>query len=469
MKEASLLKQVLRNVVTGQVKAAADPYRPCWHLAPPVGLLNDPNGFIQHHGRYHLFYQWNPLACAHSTKCWGHWSSADLLHWRHEPLALAPVESYESQGCYSGSAVVEHGQLTLIYTGNVKYPDGSRTAFQCLARENAEGEFDKIGPVLDLPEGYTGHVRDPKVWRHGEHWYMVLGAQNLDLKGKVLLLRSCNLLTWEFLGEIAGSGLNGLGEFGYMWECPDLFNLSGSDVLICCPQGLSAQSEQYLNTFQSGYFVGQLDYNKGRFSHGDFQELDLGFEFYAPQTTQVDDGRRLLIGWMGIPDSDEFYQPTVEQGWIHTMTCPRELTLDAGKIIQRPARELQQLRGEMQQWQGIAQDAPVWDVTRVEVEIETAQPFNADIGGNLALSWDGELLQLSRINRRSGEPERRFWRGALRHLTLMCDSSSVEIFINDGEAVMSSRYFPLLPAKLTFSGKQPITLRHWSLSDCVIE
>lgn len=469
MTETSLLKQALRSVVAGQVKAASDPYRPGWHLAPPVGLLNDPNGFIQHKGRYHVFYQWNPLACAHGAKFWGHWSSADLLNWRHEPLALAPSEAYETHGCYSGSAVSDHGHLTLIYTGNVKYPDGSRTAFQCLARENAKGEFDKTGPVLDLPEGYTGHVRDPKVWRKGGHWFMVLGAQDLSLQGKVLLLRSDDLLSWEFLGEIAGSNLNGLGDFGYMWECPDLFRLDGQDVLICCPQGLPAQADRYLNTFQSGYFVGHLDTEKAKFPHGEFKELDLGFEFYAPQTTQTDDGRRLLIGWMGIPDGDEFYQPTVENGWLHTLTCPRELTLVTGKIIQRPARELQALRGDMQEWQGLADDAPVWDVTRAEVEIETVQAFSADFGGELLLRWDGDCLHLTRKNRRTGLPEERVWHGSLRKLTVMCDSSSIEIFINDGEAVMTSRYFPVLPARLNFSGHYPIALRHWLLADCVLE
>ena len=162
MDETSLLKQLARSLMTGQPIAAADPLRPCWHLAPPVGLLNDPNGFIQHQGRYHLFYQWNPFACAHGAKFWGHWSSTDLLHWRHEPVALVPSEPYESHGCYSGSAVVQDGRLTLLYTGNVKYADGSRTANQCLAVENERGEFDKLGPVLPLPAGYTGHVRDPQ-------------------------------------------------------------------------------------------------------------------------------------------------------------------------------------------------------------------------------------------------------------------------------------------------------------------
>ncbi|MDK6717721.1 glycosyl hydrolase family 32, partial [Escherichia coli] len=91
----------------------------------------------------------------HTYKCWGHWSSTDLLHWRHEPIALMPDEEYDRNGCYSGSAVEFEGALTLCYTGNVKFPDGGRTAWQCLATENADGTFRKLGPVLPLPEGYT--------------------------------------------------------------------------------------------------------------------------------------------------------------------------------------------------------------------------------------------------------------------------------------------------------------------------
>ncbi|SPW13246.1 Sucrose-6-phosphate hydrolase [Cronobacter sakazakii] len=98
------------------------------------------------------------------------------------------MKSIDRGGCYSGSAVDDNGRLTLCYTGNVKFDDGTRTAWQCLAVQNADGGFDKLGPVMPLPGGYTGHVRDPKVWRHGEHWYMVLGAQDLELQGKVLLL-----------------------------------------------------------------------------------------------------------------------------------------------------------------------------------------------------------------------------------------------------------------------------------------
>ncbi|MEN1417000.1 glycoside hydrolase family 32 protein, partial [Pseudomonas aeruginosa] len=90
----SQMPAILQAVMKGQSKALADAHYPCWHLAPVTGLMNDPNGFCWSGGRYHLFYQWNPLACDHKYKCWGHWSSTDLLHWQHEPLALMPDKEY---------------------------------------------------------------------------------------------------------------------------------------------------------------------------------------------------------------------------------------------------------------------------------------------------------------------------------------------------------------------------------------
>ena len=88
MSELTLLHKLARSLMTGQLRAAADPHRPQWHLAPPVGLLNDPVGFVEADDGYHLCYQWNPLACAHGAKFWGHWRSTDLVHWQHEPVVV---------------------------------------------------------------------------------------------------------------------------------------------------------------------------------------------------------------------------------------------------------------------------------------------------------------------------------------------------------------------------------------------
>lgn len=466
---ASRLPAILLAVMKGQPKALQDTHYPQWHHAPVTGLMNDPNGFIWLAGRWHLFYQWNPLAADHKYKCWGHWSSADLVHWRHEPLALMPDEEYDRNGCYSGSAVDNAGRLTLCYTGNVKFDDGSRTAWQCLAVENSDGGFDKVGPVLPLPAGYSGHVRDPKVWQHEGVWYMVLGAQDLQKQGKVLLFSSANLHDWENRGEIAGHGVNGLADAGYMWECPDLFPLDDKHLLLCCPQGLARRAERFLNVYPAAYLVGDFDYASAKFSHGELHELDAGFEFYAPQTALAPDGRRLLVGWMGVPDGEEMRQPTREQGWIHQMTCLRELTLKNGKLYQQPIVELAQLREAEQRWQGEASQAPALEAKRLELQIDLSGELGIHFGGSLTLEVTGQGITLQRPGLASGELHFRYWHGKVSSLQILCDSSSVEIFINHGEGVMSSRYFPQPSERLSFNGESAVTLRYWSLRSCMIE
>ncbi|CAK9883950.1 MAG: Sucrose-6-phosphate hydrolase [Candidatus Erwinia impunctatus] len=317
--------------------------------------------------------------------------------------------------------------------------------------------------MVGQPEGYTGHIRDPKVWRHDGQWYMVLAAQDLELQGKVLLLRSEDLTEWTLLGEIAGSGLGGIARFGYMWECTDLFILENKEVLITCPQGVDAEARRYLNQYQSGYFVGDLDYDTGRYQHGPFTELDYGHEFYAPQTTQTEDGRRLLIGWMGVPDQDEFSQPTIRHGWLHIMTCPRELTLQGELLYQRPARELQSLRDQYQRYTDVANAVPECAVTQAELVIKTDGVFQANFADTLWLHCEDEGVTLLRKGLLDGADEYRYWPGKVETLQILCDSSSIEIFINDGEGVMSSRYFPAKPATVTFSGEAQLEVEHWLL------
>lgn len=469
MTSSALLPNILHAVMRGQKKAMSDAYYPGFHLAPVTGLLNDPNGFIDFAGRYHLFYQWNPLGCKHQHKCWGHWSSDDLVHWQHEPIALMPDEEYDRSGCYSGSAVDDNGVLTLIYTGNVKFDDGSRTAWQCLAVQNEAGGFDKSGPVIALPAGYTGHVRDPKVWQYGNEWYMVLGAQNSQEEGKVLLLRSADLHDWRNLGEIAGSGLNALGDAGYMWECPDMFTLDDTTFLIFCPQGITREKHRFLNTHSSAWVAGELDYDAARYVHGAVNELDAGFEFYAPQTTLSADGRRLLVGWMGVPDGEEMRQPTIAHGWIHQMTCVRELVTQEGRLLQRPVKELQSLRGEEFHFKGRAVEAPVIGAQRLEILLVAQGGITLNFADTLHLEWHEEELRLARRSLESGEWQYRYWRGAVSQLQILCDHSSVEIFINEGEGVMSSRYFPAKAAQLTLIGDAEVQARYWSLRHSVIE
>ena len=129
-----------------------------------------------------------------------------------------------------------------------------------------------------------------------------------------------------------------------MWECPDYLRFDNKGILIFSPQGLEADGDKYQNIFQSGYLIGdKIDFSNGEFNHGNFNELDRGFDFYAPQTTEDKHGRKILVGWMGLPEID---YPTDKSGWAHCLTIPRELELKGDKLIQKPVKELELLRGE---------------------------------------------------------------------------------------------------------------------------
>ncbi|WP_249869095.1 glycoside hydrolase family 32 protein [Oceanobacillus saliphilus] len=462
---------------------ASDPYRLYYHIMPPVGLLNDPNGFVFYKGQYHMFYQWNPFRTEHGAKFWGHVVSNDLVHWQDAEMALAPDQWYDKNGCYSGSAVVFQEKLYVFYTGNVKNEQGNRESYQCLA-VSADGiHFDKKGPVIDVPPGYTPHFRDPKVFEKDGKWYMVIGAQTEEEKGEAVIYTSSDLENWRFKGAIAGSGLNGLSDFGYMWECPDLFDLGGKDILIVSPQGLAPKGFEFNNIFQSGYFAGDVDYERVSFNHGAFVELDRGFDFYAPQTTTDASGRRILVGWMGNAEETDAIQPTVKKEWIHALTLPRELESKDGKLLQHPVEELQLLRENEVEHADVVVLEEALTLPRVngrvfelEIAIDAfyATNFSVAFGEKSSFHYDAKT-QVFTCERGdfsgNGMETRHCVLESLQHVRMFKDTSSVEIFINHGEEVFTSRVFEDPNAdKICFfakGGQVRINVKKWHLKKVI--
>ena len=79
-------------------------YRPNFHFTPKKGWMNDPNGLYYKDGIYHMFFQYFPDGNKWGPMHWGHATSKDLVHWKHEPIAIYP----DSIGTiFSGSAVVD--------------------------------------------------------------------------------------------------------------------------------------------------------------------------------------------------------------------------------------------------------------------------------------------------------------------------------------------------------------------------
>ncbi|WP_287825944.1 sucrose-6-phosphate hydrolase [Clostridium sp.] len=462
-KNEKLVEMANKVMADTKEKVDSDYYRLKYHLTPPVGSMNDPNGFININGEYHLFYQFNPFFPKDKKVYWAHVKSTDLVNWEELPIGLCPSEWYETHGCYSGSAIDYNGIFTLIYTGNVKDSYGNRETYQCIAQTEDGTNFSKYknNPVIyNQPNGYTRHFRDPKVWKHNGLWYMVIGTQTVKEKGVALLYSSSDLLNWKMIGEVSGANIEELSFLGYMWECPNLLDISGKDVLIFCPQGVEKQGDLYNNRHQCGYLMGKLDYKTGKLDYGDFIELDRGFEFYAPQVTEDSRGRKLLIGWMGLPDEEE--SPTVKSGWLHCLTIVRELSIINNKIIQKPIEEMKVLRKNEMKYSNvqIKDDSMKFDKINGDSyelicdfswdtvsELGIKLRCNKECSEETLLYYDTKSEKLILDRNASGLSLKGIRKcnvknhGSLKFHIFM-DTSCIEVFVNDGEEVFTAKIYP---------------------------
>lgn len=463
-------------------------HRPGFHIAAPAGWINDPNGLCFHNGLYHAFYQHHPYSSDWGPMHWGHVTSKDMVHWEHQPVALAPGDEGT---CFSGSAVTDGDVLALLYTGHnwlgKEGDDTKMKQIQCLATSSDGIHFEKQGIVIaDAPKSDMVHFRDPKVWKEDGLWHMVVGMKDGDF-GQIGYYQSEDLRQWNYRGVMAEAKPG----IGYMWECPDFFSLEDKRVLICSPMGMEADGYNNLNFHQNGYMVGDLDKETCRFSFDKFVELDYGHDFYACQTFDAEDGRKVAIAWMDMWHSE---MPTKVRGWCGALTLPRELKLDEnGKLWQTPIKELQSLRTKQFDMSSITcLDSEIRD-TGIDSELlEVKARFSLSgasaerFGFMLRVGdapFERTLVGYDRMAKRafldrtlSGEAVTGVRSVDIDtssntvELHLFLDRSSVETFLNDGEQVITSRIYPSkqsLGFKL-FAENGSVELEHlevWQLED----
>lgn len=432
-----------------------------YHFCPPVGWLNDPNGLIQYNGVYQIYYQYNPYSLKWATMHWGHAVSGDLIHWRHMPVALAPSEFYDDYdmgGCFSGSTVEADGCLYAFYTGSAK--DGDEVIqSQNLAISRDGVSFSKFdgNPIIPSPPAVGSRdFRDPKVWKHGDVWYMVV-ASCKDGCGKALLYRSADLKCWSFWKTLAESD----GKLGTLWECPDFFELNGIYVLTVSVFGVK--------NHKTLYFTGSFDYESGNFDWKTVGDIDFGVDFYAPQTFMDKIGRRIIIGWAvrsSLKACDKAYAPTEGAGFCGSMSLPRTIHVcQDGKLCFQPVKEVESLRNGCVNFSGIK----VYDTERFSV------PISGGVSYELSATFDlrsctasafGLALRCSETNQTLVEfdPETHdlivdrsksddFSAGVIRRsieslhgekltVRIFSDEYSIEIFTDNGRTVLSSNIFP---------------------------
>lgn len=456
---SSLLEKA-RNYEKENIKTVPAEQRPVFHLSAPIGWINDPNGFSEYKKEIHLFYQYYPYETKWGPMHWGHAKSVDFIDWKYMPAAMAPDKQYDSFGVFSGSALEDGEKHILMYTGveEIVLTDGRKEVRQnqCIAIGDGN-DYEKLeaNPVIKaelLPEGSSLiDFRDPKVWKEEDTYYAAVGSRHQDGSGQIALFSSQDLKVWKFCSILDRCK----NRYGKMWECPDFFGLDEKHILIVSPQDMLAEGLEFHAGNGVMFLYGTYDKADTSFRREGVQSIDYGFDFYAPQTMQTTDGRRVMIAWMKSWDSD--LKPEKFK-WGSMMTIPRELEYRNGKILQNPVRELEKYYQNKVEYHSV----PIQEETQlegiqgrnidmtVEIESEDYNKFQIDFAKNdrfysrLSYNKTEQVLTFDRtqaghcrdvVNTRNVYVKKNGGRIKLR---LLIDKYSVEVFVNDGEQAITS-------------------------------
>lgn len=453
---------------------------PKFHVTAPIGWINDPNGFAPYKGEYHLFYQNYPFDTRWGPMHWGHVKTKDFITWERFPVALAPDMDYDKDGVFSGGAVeMPDGRHLLMYTGvrNVRRKNGKLESFQtqCIAiGDGVNYEKYEGNPVIraeDLPEGGDVHdFRDPHIWMEDGVYYVVIGNRTEDTSGTILLYRSEDAIHWEFVNKVASCH----NQYGKMWECPDFFQLDGKAVLMTSPQEMAPLGLEFHAGNANICIIGNFDKEKNHLLRENIQAVDYGLDFYAMQTLETYDGRRVMIAWMQNWETSGSHPQKIP--FMGQMTLPRELSVKDGRLFQNPVRELENYRGPRIAYKNvlISGESSLQGINGRYIDMTvTVRPGNdAEMYKmfKIVVAKDGDCAtsirykpstNLMRIDRsQSGLPcdivnTRDF---AVRTINktlkirLIMDRYSLEVFVNDGEQAASNVIYTRMDAQsISFS------------------
>ncbi len=421
-----------------------DPAFPRLHGRPGRGWVNDPNGCSFVDGRYHVFFQYNPAAPYHHAICWGHMSSADLVRWRQEPIALVPrPDELDRFGCWSGCVVEDSGVPTAVYSA---VSDQGARSVVLLARSDAEMQTWQQGrtPVASIPhDAAITHARDPFVFEFDGHRYAIQGAGHAERPGaaRILVYDCDDLDAWTELGPLLTieDPIAARVAPAQIWECPNLLRFGDRWALI-----ISLWSRVAGTDVLGGarYLLGDLDVVCGqpRFRPAAGGSLDDGPCFYAPQILHRG-GRTLLWGW-----AREHGRSQVDidaAAWAGVLTFARELSLDGGLLVSSPAHELALLRGDV-----IDTHTPI-----------TARAFEVQLGPDAGAASlrlrEGSVEHVVTELPRSRPPS---------SVRIFVDGSMVEIFTR-GRAPVTLRAYPRAETAWALRLEHPGHVTAWALDD----
>lgn len=412
-------------------RAQADPGHPIFHVTSPAQWMNDPNGPIFYKGFYHLFYQLHPFSDGDGPKYWGHVRSRDLVKWQSLPIALRPSTESKEAGVWSGCCTTNGlGQPMIFYT-SVKEglsPFDHSEQWAAISDDDLI-HWHKLSTNPVLSEALHGYIkvydwRDPFIFHEGKKTFLVAGG-HLQKEGHAAVniyeAQNPELTEWAYRGvlfELPDPKTPTA-------ECPNFFKLGNQWVLFVSPYG------------SVKYFVGDFDATTCQFHPRTQGTLDYG-SFYAPNTLQLANGRRIVWGWVnGFPGG---------RGWNGCLSVPRVLRLSReGQLVEEPAPELQQLRGRSVGWRNLdlnkgEQSLALPNTNALEIQVEISRGsggvFQLHLRSRsqntpaLAITWNASQLQV-------GDVTAPLPSAADKKLALdvFVDRSVVEVFADDGTCI----------------------------------
>ena len=465
-------------------------YRPNFHFTPKKGWMNDPNGMFFYNGYYHLYFQHYPDGTTWGPMHWGHAISTDLFNWKEQPIALYPDDlGY----IFSGSVVVDYentsgfgadGKIPIIAIFTSHDPKKEKTGEIDVENQSIAYSLDegltwtkyKDNPVLKNPGARD--FRDPKVsWdKQRKRWTMVLAAGQ-----EIQFYISKDLKSWNKLTSFG----EGIGNHGGVWECPDFFQLPvvGSSekkwVLLVSinpggPNNGSA-TQYFVGDFDGKNFVLDESFNTETEEEQGFW-VDYGRDNYAGVTfsnVENKDGGKLFMGWM----SNWLYANEVPtENWRSAMTIARTLELiksdNTYRITSNPVPELDEFKIEKLKNSNVSikgktllTTSKAVDFTSVQINFKIENlidgVYNFELtnseGDSLRFGYDSSMNNyfVDRNNTGNTDFSNKFsdriaiaprtntqkdWTG-----TIVLDKTSIELFFDNGQTVMTEIFFPKAP------------------------
>ena len=419
-------------------------FRQKYHMIPPVGWMNDPNGLIKFNGRYHLFYQFNPYAAHPGVMLWGHFISDDLIGYSDKGAAIVPDKEHVS--IFSGGATEYGEKLAAVYTEHYEC-GGDRREEVYMALSSDGMNFSKGVRIFDnddLPEGISrSDFRDPFPVKTDDGYYVFVGGKLVkENKGIIVVLGGSGLEKLEYKFTIGP-----FYELGDMGECPCYRKIDGKDVIIASGCNVPRRGNDFANVNSSVFIVGKIDFEGKSFAAESIREIDKGDAFYAPQLINGDD-RPVMVAWHEMwgtppPTSD------MNHGWAGCFTIPRELRVKDGEVFQSPISELEKYLVPYAGG-GVPESADIRFEFRGDGKVEiSGQDGSVAVGCR-----DGRVyLDTCRANNMNGCVRTVNRSREKNGVRVLLDVSGIEVFVDGGAETISSRIYIRGNRSLTASGE----------------